>query len=175
MVASVTIGTMAGSEGSSGSGVGDVDFAVAAYREEGVWQLQELPARVLETVEDVAKELRRYPGDNGALGLISVDEDFFLLVRVRGPQTQVLLSDASAATDWQLARTAIDLLGVPVEDDDEPAPAGDLGILADMGLAAMDMGVLLDDYNMYPDEQLSDIAAKLGFGPRFDDLAGIEA
>jgi len=62
---------------------------------------------------------------------------------------------------------------VPVEDDDEPAPAGDLGIVADMGIPAMDMGVLLDDDELYPDEQLSDIATKLGFGPRFDDFAGL--
>ncbi len=37
----------------------------------------------------------------------------------------------------------------------------------------MDMGALLDDLDLYPDEQLSDIATKLGFGPRFDDLAGL--
>jgi hypothetical protein len=42
-----------------------------------------------------------------------------------------------------------------------------------MGIPAMDMGVLLDDDELYPDEQLSDIATKLGFGPRFDDFAGL--
>lgn len=157
----------------SESEAGEIDLAVAAYREEGVWQLQELPETALDTVDTVAKELRRYPGDNGAMALISVDEDFFLLVRARGAEFSLLLSDASAATDWALARSAIDHLGLPVEDDDEPMPAGDLGIVADMGIAAMDMGVLLDDDDLYPDEQLSDIAAKLGFGPRFDDLAGL--
>jgi putative tRNA adenosine deaminase-associated protein len=151
----------------------EIDLAVAAYREEGVWQLQELPEAALDTVDSVARELRRYPGDNGAMALISVDEDFFLLVRARGAEFSVLLSDASAATDWLLARSAVDHLGVPVDDDDEPAPAGDLAIVADMGIPAMDMGVLLDDDELYPDEQLSDIAAKLGFGPRFDDLAGL--
>ena len=157
----------------SDSEADQVDLAVAAYREEGVWQLQELPESALETVDTVARELRRYPGDNGAMALIAVDEDFFLLVRARGAEFAVLLSDASAATDWLLARSAVDHLGVPVEDDDDPAPAGDLAIVADMGIPAMDMGVLLDDDELYPDEQLSDIAAKLGFGPRFDDLAGL--
>jgi putative tRNA adenosine deaminase-associated protein len=157
----------------SDSEADEIDLAVAAYREEGVWQLQELPEAALDTVDTVAKELRRYPGDNGAMALISVDEDFFLLVRSRGAEYSLLLSDASAATDWALARSAIDHLGVPVDDDDDPAPAGDLAIVADMGIPAMDMGVLLDDYELYPDEQLSDIAAKLGFGPRFDDLAGL--
>lgn len=157
----------------SDSEADEIDLAVAAYREEGVWQLQELPEAALDTVDTVARELRRYPGDNGAMALISVDEDFFLLVRSRGAEFSVLLSDASAATDWLLARSAVDHLGVPVEDDDESAPAGDLAIVADMGIPAMDMGVLLDDDELYPDEQLSDIAAKLGFGPRFDDLAGL--
>jgi putative tRNA adenosine deaminase-associated protein len=157
----------------SDSEADEVDLAVAAYREEGVWQLQELPVSALDTVDTVARELRRYPGDNGAMALISVDEDFFLLVRARGAEFSVLLSDASAATDWLLARSAVDHLGVPVEDDDDPAPAGDLAIVADMGIPAMDMGVLLDDYELYPDEQLSDIAAKLGFGAKFDDLAGL--
>lgn len=162
-----------GNQGGNGVSDEDIDLALAAYREEGVWQLQELAPDVVESVDSIARELRRYPGDNGALGLISVGEDFFLLVRAQGPHVRVLLSDASAATDWELAHSAIDHIGVPVEDDDDPAPAGDLGIVADMGLPAMDMGVLLDDLELYPDEQLSDIATKLGFGPRFDDLAGL--
>ncbi len=43
-------------------------------------------------------------------------------------------------------------------------PAGDLDILGDLGLHAMDMGVLLDDDELYPDEVLSDVARRLGFG-----------
>ena len=151
----------------------EIDLAVACYREEGVWQLHELPEDSLVGVESIARQLRRYPGDNGAMALNSVDEDFFQIVRSRGAEVSVLLSDASASTDWALARSAVDHIGVPVEDDDDPAPAGDLGIVADLGIPAMDMGVLLDDYELYPDEQLSDIATKLGFGPRFDDLAGL--
>lgn len=150
-----------------------IDFAVAAYREEGIWQLHALDQAKLESVDSIARELRRYPGDNGAIGLLSVDEDFFVIVRARGAHVTVLLSDASAATDWSLARSVTDFVGVPVEDDDEPAPAGDLAIFADMGIPAMDMGLMLDDLDLYPDEQLSDIASKLGFGPRFDELAGL--
>ena len=151
----------------------EIDLAVACYREEGVWQLQELPEDSLVGVESIARQLRRYPGDNGAMALISVDEDFFLIVRSRGAEVSLLLSDASASTDWTLARSAVDHIGVPMEDNDDPTPAGDLGIVADMGIPAMDMGVLLDDDELYPDEQLSDIATKLGFGPRFDDFAGL--
>ena len=38
---------------------------------------------------------------------------------------------------------------------------------------AIDMGVLIDDYDLYPDEMLSDIAGRLGFGPAFDDMVGL--
>jgi hypothetical protein len=35
------------------------------------------------------------------------------------------------------------------------------------------MGVLLDDYDLYPDEMLSDIAGRLGFGPLFDEAVDL--
>jgi putative tRNA adenosine deaminase-associated protein len=151
-----------------------VDFAVVAYREEGVWRVEELDDDVAADLDDLTYELRRYPGDGGSLGLVSVDEDFFLLVRVLGAQTRMLLSDVTAATDWPIARSVVDHLELPVPDDEEdPEPAGDLGIVADLGLGAMDMGALLDDVDLYPDEMLSDIAAKLGFGRQYDELVGV--
>ena len=52
-------------------------------------------------------------------------------------------------------------------------PAGDLDILGDLGMDAMDMGVLLDDFDLYPDEMLSDVARRLGFGPLFDEAVGL--
>jgi putative tRNA adenosine deaminase-associated protein len=151
-----------------------VDFAVVAYREEGVWRVEELDDHVAADLDDLTYELRRYPGDGGSLGLVSVDEDFFLLVRVLGAQTRMLLSDVTAATDWPIARSVVDHLELPIPDDEEdPEPAGDLGIVADLGLGAMDMGALLDDVDLYPDEMLSDIAAKLGFGRQYDELVGV--
>jgi putative tRNA adenosine deaminase-associated protein len=85
----------------------------------------------------------------------------------------VLLSDATAATDWSLARSAVDHIGVHVDDEDDQAPAGDLAIFEDLGMPAQDMGALLDDYDLYPEEILSDVASNVGFGTKFDDLVGI--
>ncbi len=153
--------------------VGEIDLAVVAYRDEGDWNLAELPDRSLDDVDTIARELRRYPGENGALALISVAEDFVLLVRAQGSLVRVLLSDATAATDWSLARSAVDHIGFHVDDEDEQAPAGDLAIFEDMGMSAADMGALLDDYDLYPEEILSDVAANVGFGTKFDDLVGI--
>ncbi len=153
-----------------------VDFVLVAYREEGVWQLQELEAAKAADLDDFAVELRRYPGDGGSLGLVSVDEDFFLLVRVLGAETRLLLSDVTAATDWPLARSVVDHLELPIPDDEEDQePAGDLGIVTDLGMGPMDMGALLDDYELYPDEMLGDIASRLGFGRLYDDLVGVAA
>jgi putative tRNA adenosine deaminase-associated protein len=151
-----------------------IDFAVAAYREEGSWVVEELALDVLEDIDSVAHALRRFPGDGGAVGMIAVDEDFFVIVRVAGPTTRVLLSDVTAADEWELASSAVDFLGLPPsEDEDEQVPAGDLDLLGDLGMHAMDMGVLLDDVDLYPDEMLSDVARRLGFGKLFDDTVGL--
>jgi putative tRNA adenosine deaminase-associated protein len=151
-----------------------VDFALVAYREEGVWQLQRLDHDVAADLDGLAAELRRYPGDGGSLGLVSVDEDFFFIVRVLGAQVRFLLSDVTAATDWPIARSLVEHLDLPLPDDEEDQePAGDLGIVADLGMGAMDMGALLDDIDLYPDEMLSDIAARLGFGQPYDELVGV--
>ena len=153
--------------------VNAVDFAVVAYRDEGAWSVVQLPARALDGVDTIADELRRYPGENGALAMISVDEDFVLVVRAQGALVRVLLSDATAATDWAIARSAVDHLGVHVGVDDEQAPAGDLAIVADLGFSAAEMGALLDDYDLYPEEVLSEVAGRIGFGDKFDEIVDL--
>jgi putative tRNA adenosine deaminase-associated protein len=151
-----------------------VDFALAAYRDEGVWTVKELAHDVIEDVDRLSHALRRFPGDGGAVGLVAMDEDFFVIVRVAGPSTRVLLSDITAADEWELASSAVTFLGLPPpEDEDDQVPAGDLNLLGDLGMHAMDMGVLLDDVDLYPDEMLSDVARKLGFGELFDDAIGL--
>ncbi|MEZ5094481.1 tRNA adenosine deaminase-associated protein [Nocardioides sp.] len=153
-----------------------IDFAFAAYREEGVWALEEVAHAVLDDLDTFAGALRRFPGDFGALGLVGVDEDFFLVVRVAGPHVRLLLSDVTAAEEWELASSAVEHLGLPTpEDDDEPAPAGDLDILGDLGMSAMDLGALLDEdaEDLYPDEVLSEVARRLGFGALFDAAVGL--
>ena len=69
----------------------------------------------------------------------------------------------------------VEELGLPVEEDDEQAPVGDLAILADLGLSAVELAELIDDFDLYPDEILSTVAERLGFGDDFDELAGFSA
>lgn len=151
-----------------------VDLAVVAYTDDGVWHVQDLPEHCLGSAGGIARELRRYPG--GGIGMLTVDEDFLLIVRVQDDEVSALLSDVTVATDWALAASVMELLGLPVvetEDDEEQAPAGDLALLADLGVPPLAMGVLLDDYDLYPDEVLSAIARKAGFGRVFDDHVGL--
>ncbi len=153
-----------------------VDFALVAYREENVWRIEEIGDDPLHDLDALTAELRRWPGDFGSLGLVAIDEDFFVLVRVAGEQTRVLLSDVTAATEWPLARSVLETLDIPMpDDDDEQLPAGDLAIVADLGIPAIDMGALLDDMELYPDELLGEVAHKLGFGSLFDDVVGLAA
>ena len=152
----------------------DVDFALAAWSESGAWHLQELPPDRADDVPTLVNELRRWSGDSGCLGLVSVDEDFFVVVRVLGPQVRVLISDVTAATDWPLARSVLGVLDLPVPDDEEDAvPGGDPAIVSDLGLAARDLAALLDDTERYPDETLGDIARWLGFGELYDEVVGV--
>ncbi len=106
--------------------------------------------------------------------MVAIDEDFFVIVRVAGASTRVLLSDVTASDEWELASSAVEFLGLPPpEEDDDQVPAGDLDLLGDLGMHAMDMGVLLDDFDLYPDEMLSDVARRLGFGSLFDEAVGL--
>ncbi|MBU1801808.1 tRNA adenosine deaminase-associated protein [Nocardioides sp.] len=151
-----------------------VDFALAAYRDDDGWQVQELGHDLVVDVETIVHALRRFPGDGGAVGLVAVDEDFFLIVRVTGSVTRLLLSDITAADEWELASSVVEHLGLPFpEDDDDQDPAGDLDLLSDLGVQAIDLAEMLDeDEDLYPDEMLSDVARQLGFGELFDDAVG---
>ena len=153
-----------------------IDFALAAYREGAEWTVQDLAHDHLGDVETIAEALRRLPGDGGAVAMVAVDEDFFVIVRVIGGATRVLLSDVTAADDWDLAESALAFLGLPeleLEDDDDQVPAGDLDLLGDLGVQELELGLLLDDVDLYPDEILSDVARTLGFGEQFDDAVGL--
>ncbi|MGW5362419.1 tRNA adenosine deaminase-associated protein [Actinopolymorpha pittospori] len=147
-----------------------IDFAVVTYLEEGRWRASSLASTAARDLDTFVRTLRQQPGDLGCLGFVSVDDDFFVLVRVWGNEVRFLLSDVTAATDWPLAREVLDELALPVpdeDDEDQAQPAGDLTIVADLGMAAMDLGALCDDLDLYPDEMLAKIAERLGCGPAF--------
>lgn len=148
-----------------------VDFAVAAWREDGLWQVVMLPPHASDTLDSLIGALRAQPGEGGVLGLVSVAEEFFVLMRVLGEDVRLLISDLFAAEDWPLGLDALDRLGVPSPEDDETddvAPVGDLRLVEDFGLSRDEMELILDDPEAWPDELLAAIAHRLGFGEQFD-------
>ncbi len=153
-----------------------VDFAVAAFRDDGSWVVQELAHDLEADVDALAEALRRFAADDpeaGAMAMVGLDDDFFVIVRVSGSQTRVLLSDVGAVDDWELAESAVEFLGLPYPEDDDDDVAGDLDLFGDLGLSALELGLMLDDVDAYPEELLSDIARRVGFGELFDDAVGL--
>jgi putative tRNA adenosine deaminase-associated protein len=143
------------------------DVAVIVYREDETWDVDLLPTALTEDLAGLIHALHQQPSIGGTLGLAAVGDDFFLIVRVLGSQVSVFLSDLTAAVDWPLARQVLDYLelDIPEEEDlDQVLPAGDLSILADLGLDEMDLGMIAGDLDLFPDEALATIARKLGFG-----------
>lgn len=146
-------------------------FAVTVCREGGRWQCDLLPPAVLSDLEHCIAALRQQPSEGGPMALLDVEDEFFIAVRVM-PDTSVrlLLSDATAALDWDLATQAVDFLDedVPEEDDsDEVWPVGDLDLFADLGLAGDELRMIVDDIELYADEMLGMIARRLGFAEEY--------
>jgi putative tRNA adenosine deaminase-associated protein len=149
----------------------EIDFVLAAYREDGQPYVQSLGKDLANDLEELIVQLRRLPGDAGALGFVSLVEEVFVITRVRGQHVQVLLSDAAAAGDWPIARDVVDYLGEePVdedEDEEEGEPIGDLGIVADLGLSDFDMGAIIDNLDLSSVEMLVEVADKIKLNPLF--------
>lgn len=148
-----------------------VDFAVVAFREDGQWQIGSLPHRAAEDMSGLVAAVRQQPTEGALLALCSYGDDFFLVLRPEGSDMRLLVSDVTAVGEWPIAREALELVGEPVPDDDDfehVAPAGDLEIFADFGIGSMELAAICSDLELYPDEMLGQIAARIGFGPQFN-------
>ena len=143
------------------------DFCIAVYREDDAWEAAVLPVAITGNLDAIIQALRQQPGISGAIGLTAVGDDFFVICRVIGSQVCVFLSDLTASVDWPLAAQVLEHLDIPVpydEDLDQVLPAGDLSILADLGVDEMELCALSGDLDLFPDEVLASLAVRLGFG-----------
>jgi len=133
-----------------------------------------LAPEALQDLDAAITELRGLRSTGAVLGLLDVDDEFFVLLRPVPGGIALLLSDAVAALDYDVAADVLDLLRVelPPDDDalDDPWPEGDLTILADLGLPADELELLAGDLELYPDEQLAAIGRRCGFA---DELAEV--
>lgn len=163
----------------AGGGFDDTEalsgFAVAAIREEGRWRCTALDNAALVDLDTAITQLRALRSGGAVLGLLAVDDYFFVLLRPVPGGVSLMLSDAVAALDYDVAADVLDLLRVdlPSEDAadaDDPWPEGDLGILADFGLSADELEVLAGELELYPDEQLTAIGRRCGFDQPLAEL-----
>jgi len=145
------------------------DLGVIAWHEDGVWSVAQLThTRDLGAIMD---QLNSQATNGGALALLAVEEDFFIVARKLGSQMQMMISDVTYALESDLAADLIEMLDLPFpEEDDEPQPGGDIDLLSDLGMSAMELEALCDDLELFPDEQIDAIASRIGFGEQFTNL-----
>lgn len=147
----------------------DIDFVLALYREDGVAVVSELAPQLANDLDELIDQLRRLPGDAGALGVVSIAGDFFVLCRVRGRTVQVLLNDSIAANDWPIARDVVDYLGIDVPDPDgDSEPLGDFAMLADQGVSEFDLEQIASDLDEDSDQLVTRIVDLMKFGAPFE-------
>jgi putative tRNA adenosine deaminase-associated protein len=149
-----------------------IDFAVACWREEGLWSVSALPARSTTSADALVSALRQFPGEGGVFGIVGVSDEFFIAIHQIGERTKALISDGTAVLDWDLAEEMADLVGLQVDEDDleEFEPIGDLSLFSDFGLDSTEMSLLCGDEDLYPDEQVRTIAKRVGFLPQLSSV-----
>jgi putative tRNA adenosine deaminase-associated protein len=142
-------------------------FGVAVVREDGKWRCSAMRAKVLASLTDAETELRELRSAGAVFGLLDVDDEFFVIVRPAPSGTRLLLSDATAALDYDIAAEVLDNLDADINPEDledaDPFEEGDLGLLSDVGLPEAVLSVILDETDLYADEQLGRIAREMGF------------
>jgi putative tRNA adenosine deaminase-associated protein len=145
-----------------------VDFGLIAWHEDGRWT-----ASGLVETRDIGlliDSLKAQQTNGGAIAMIAIEDEFVIIARVLGDQMRMMISDVTYALDYDVASDLVEVLDLDFpEEEDEPAPAGDLDLLSDLGVGEMELLTILDDPELYPDEALEAIANRLGFGEQFNN------
>ena len=148
-----------------------MEFALLAWRDDGRWRTSLLTEDSTKDIGLVLDALRAQQVDGGAVAMLAIDDQFFIIIRQIGSRMQMVLSDVMAALDYEIAAEVLELSDIefPAEDDADE-PAGDLNIFNDLGLDALELQFICDDDEMFPDEQLEVIARRVGFGDQFMEV-----
>jgi putative tRNA adenosine deaminase-associated protein len=146
-----------------------VDFGCIAWHEDGRWN-----AALLSSTRDIGSvidSLKAQQTNGGAIAFIAIEDEFVIIARMLGDQMQMMISDVTYALDYEVAAELIEVLDLEFpEDEDESQPGGDLDLLNDLGVSQMELLTILDDPELYPDEQLEALANRLGFGDQFNQV-----
>lgn len=157
----------------------DLGFAIVACRTaSGNWFLSKLECDfshvrlAVSAAESVCEH-------GHAFSMICIAEDYFVVVRPHDDKPQLLLSDSCMAVNDTFASSALELIGGSIPELGEcdladPQPAGNLDILADLGLSAETMQAICSDYDLLPSAQLLCIATELGFSSEFEQVVELD-
>ena len=142
-------------------------FGVAVVREDGKWRCTPMRSAALTSLAAAETELRELRSAGAVFGLLDIDDEFLVIVRPAPAGARLLLSDATAALDYDIAAEVLERLDNDIEpdelEDSEPFEEGDLGLLSDIGLPEAVLGVIISEYDLYADEQIGRIAREMGF------------
>ena len=146
-----------------------VDFGCIAWHEDGRWDTSALNStRDIGLIIDALKSQQT---NGGAIALIAIEDEFVIIGRVLGDQMQMMISDVTYALDYEVAAELVEILDLEFpQEEDESQPGGDIDLLSDLGVGQMELLAILDDTELYPDEQLEAIANRLGFGEQFNQV-----
>ena len=126
-----------------------------------------MSAQALVSLSAAETELRELRSAGAVFGLLDIDDEFFVIVRPAPAGSLLLLSDATAALDYDIAAEALEKLDADIApedlEDSDPFEEGDLGVLADLGLPDAVLSVILSETDLYADEQIGRIAREMGF------------
>src|SRR5438270_4261617 len=154
-------------------------WAVRVSRTGERWRVELLA----DDARDELPVLERAVGDPGAQWpapfVVVVDSRLYFVVLRHGPggMVRALISDATMQ-EWVLAAEVVERYGIAVDedgafDDDESGwPGGDLDVFADDGLPAEELRPIVTADDLWADEMVMRIAARLGFA---DELVAVVA
>ncbi|MFE4461496.1 tRNA adenosine deaminase-associated protein, partial [Nocardia tengchongensis] len=91
-------------------------FAVAVVREEANWKVTPLSDASLSSLSAAEHELRALRSSGAVFGLLDVDDEFFIILRPGPTGSRILLSDATAAIDYDIAADVLEELNLEIPD-----------------------------------------------------------
>lgn len=158
----------------------EASFAVTLMHEGGQWQVRTYQDDFTSPQKAVDAVLSRR-SEEASFAMLCVDDDYFVIVRPHPERNRFLLSDASMAVDDDFAAAVLEESGGEVPDlnpddldDMDGWPDGDFDVLEDLGISEEVIGVIADDQEAWPSQQLMRIAAELGCDDELAEAAGLD-
>jgi putative tRNA adenosine deaminase-associated protein len=149
-----------------------VDFAVAAFQEDGRWAAVGLPPHVAESLDAFLAALRQQESEGPTIGLVGLGDEYFVAARLIGREVRLFLSNAAVAADDRIAGDLVERVDPRLDPDDAAeTPLGDPELFADLGLGGLDLTVacerLLVERDLGLAEAVEGLAQRIGFGDQF--------